>query len=218
LITCPNCGEIPETDIWVYSESLRKQDFDMSPILPTCVHCGKEVEIVHKCNGGNILVLNGTCGSGKSTIAEIFLRKGFLGIDGDCVIQTVKHKKRVEQVNFSEMAAETAVELDILSMFGDDFVLANVILPEDLDKYLEIFQSRNLEYRLFLLKPDYRTAVQRCQSRTCHGSVTPEYWIKHFYEKLNFDDRVIVVDNTSLTPEETAAYVLGMSDHPSSEV
>jgi predicted ABC-type ATPase len=199
LITCPNCGEIPKSDIWVYSESLRKQDFDMSPVLPTCVRCGKEVEIAHKCNGGNIIVLSGTCGSGKSTIAEIFLRKGFLGIDGDCVIQTVKHKK-------------TAVEIDILSMFGDDFVLATVILPEDLDKYIEIFQSRNLEYRLFLLKPDYRTAVQRCQSRTCHGSVTPEYWIRHFYEKLSFDDRVIVVDNTSLTPEETAAYVLGMSD------
>jgi predicted ABC-type ATPase len=212
LITCPNCGEIPKSDIWVYSESLRKQDFDMSPVLPTCVRCGKEVEIAHKCNGGNIIVLSGTCGSGKSTIAEIFLGNGFLGIDGDCVIQTVKHKKRVEQVNFSEMADETAVEIDILSMFGDDFVLATVILPEDLDKYIEIFQSRNLEYRLFLLKPDYRTAVQRCQSRTCHGSVTPEYWIRHFYEKLSFDDRVIVVDNTSLTPEETAAYVLGMSD------
>jgi hypothetical protein len=172
----------------------------MSPVLPTCVHCGKGVEIVHKCNGGNIIVLNGTCGSGKSTITEIFLRKGFLGIDGDCVIQTVKHKK-------------TAVEIDILSMFGDDFVLATVILPEDLDKYTEIFQSRNLEYRLFLLKPDYRTAVQRCQSRTWDGSVTPEYWIRHFYEELNFDDRVIVVDNTSLTPEETAGYIFGMSDH-----
>ena len=213
MITCPNCGEIPKSDIWVYSESLRKQDFDMSPVLPTCVRCGKEVEIAHKCNGGNIIVLSGTCGSGKSTIAEIFLGKGFLGIDGDCVIQTVKHKKRVEQVTFSEMADETAVEIDILSMFGDDFVLATVILPEDLDKYIEIFQSRNLEYRLFLLKPDYRTTVQRCQSRTCHGSVTPEYWIRHFYEKLSFDDRVIVVDNTRLTPEETAAYVLGMSDH-----
>jgi hypothetical protein len=201
LITCPNCGEIPKSDIWVYSESLRKQDFDMSPVLPTCVRCGKEVEIAHKCNGGNIIVLSGTCGN------------GFLGIDGDCVIQTVKHKKRVEQVNFSEMADETAVEIDILSMFGDDFVLATVILPEDLDKYIEIFQSRNLEYRLFLLKPDYRTAVQRCQSRTWDGSVTPEYWIRHFYEELNFDDRVIVVDNTSLTPEETAGYIFGMSDH-----
>jgi predicted ABC-type ATPase len=217
LITCPNCGEIPKSDIWVYSESLRKQDFDMSPVLPTCVHCGKEVEIVHKCNGGNVIVLNGTCGSGKSTIAEILLRKGFLVIDGDCVIQVVKHKKGTTQVDFNEIAAEIAAEIaneiDILSMFGDDFVLSTVILPEDSDKYLEIFQSRNLKYRLFLLRPEYQTAVQRCQSRTCHGSVTPEYWIRHFYEKLSFDDRMIVVDNTSLTREETAAYVLGMSDH-----
>lgn len=217
MITCPNCGEIPKSDIWVYSESLRKQDFDMSPVLPTCVHCGKEVEIVHKCNGGNVIVLNGTCGSGKSTIAEILLRKGFLVIDGDCVIQVVKHKKGTTQVDFNEIAAEIAAEIaneiDILSMFGDDFVLSTVILPEDSDKYLEIFQSRNLKYRLFLLRPEYQTAVQRCQSRTCHGSVTPEYWIRHFYEKLSFDDRMIVVDNTSLTREETAAYVLGMSDH-----
>ena len=120
----------------------------------------------------------------------------------------VKHKKGTTQVDFNEIAAEIVKEIDILSMFGDDFVLSTVILPEDLDKYIEIFQSRNLKYRLFLLKPEYQTAVMRCQSRTCHGSVTPEYWIRHFYEKLNFDDRVIVVDNTNLTPEETAAYVL----------
>ena len=213
LITRPNCGELTKRDITVYSEILRKQDFDMSPVLPTCAYCGEEVEITHRCDGGNVIVLNGTCGSGKSTIAEILLRKGFLAIDGDCVIQVVKHKKRTAQWDFNEIAAEIANEIDILSMFGDDFVLATVILPEDLDNYIEIFQSRNLEYQLFLLKPDYRTAVQRCQSRTCHASVTPEYWIRHFYEKLSFDDRVIVVDNTSLTPEETAACILGMSDH-----
>jgi len=180
----------------------------MSPVLPTCAHCGEEVEITHRCDGGNVIVLNGTCGSGKSTIAEILLRKGFLVIDGDCVIQVVKHKKRTTQWDFNEMADEIANEIDILSMFGDDFVLSIVILPEDLDKYIEIFQSRNLKFRLFLLRPEYQTAVVRCQSRTCHASVTPEYWIRHFYEKLNFDDRVIVLDNTNLTPEEAAVYVL----------
>ena len=120
----------------------------------------------------------------------------------------IKHIKGTAQWDFNEIAAEIANEIDILSMFGDDFVVSTVILPEDLDKYIEIFQSRNLEYRLFLLKPDYRTAVVRCQSRTCHASVTPEYWIRHFYEKLSFDDRVVVVDNTNMTPEETAIHVL----------
>lgn len=139
-----------------------------------------------------------------------YIRKGFLAINGDCVIQVVKHKKRTAHVDFDEIAAEIAVEIDILSMFGDDFVLSTVILPEDLDKYIEIFQSRNLKYHLFLLRPEYQTAVVRCQSRTCHASVTPEYWIRHFYEKLNFDARVNVVDNTNITPEETAAYVLNI--------
>ena len=134
MITCPNCGECAKGDIAVYSEILRKQDFDMSPVLPTCAHCGEEVEITHRCDGGSVIVLNGTCGSGKSTIAEILLRKGFLAIDGDCVIQVVKHKKGTRQVDFSEIATEIASEIDILSMFGDDFVLSTVILPEDLDK------------------------------------------------------------------------------------
>ena len=47
--------------------------------------------------------------------------------------------------------------------------------------------------------------MARCQSRVCHGSVTPEYWIRQFYEKLDFDGRVNVIDNTNMTPEETAA-------------
>ena len=208
MITCTNCGELEVSDITIYRESLRKQDFSMLPVLPACGRCGGEVEITHRCNGGTIIVLNGTCGSGKSTIAEILLGKGFLVIDGDCVIQVIQHKKGTTQWDFNEMADETASEIDILSIFGGNLVLSTVILPEDLDKYIGIFQSRNLKYRLFLFKPDYRTAVERCQSRTCHASVTPEYWIKYFYEKLHFDDRVIVVDNTRLTPEETAAYVL----------
>jgi len=210
MITCPNCGELAISDIKVYSESLREQDFSMSPILPTCVHCGEEVEVTHRCNGGTIIVLNGTCGSGKSTIAEILAEKGFLVIDGDCVIQSIKHKKRKKQVDLSEMADEIASEIDVLSMFGDNLVLSTVIRPEDLDRYIGIFQSRNMKYRLFLLKPEYQTAVERCQSRTCHPRVTPEYWIKYFYEMLDFDDRVIIVDNTNLTQEETAVQVLLM--------
>lgn len=208
MITCSGCGELEINDITIYSENLRKQDFSMLPVLPTCNHCGEEVEISHRCNGGNIIVLNGTCGSGKSTIAELLANKGFLVVDGDCVLQSVKHKKGINQTDFNEMADEIAIELDILSMFGDNFVLSTVILPEDFDRYLGVFQSRNLKYRLFLLKPEYQTALERCQSRTCHASVTPEYWIKYFYERLNFDDRVIVVDNTNLTPEETVAHIL----------
>lgn len=208
MITCPNCGELPKNGINIYNDSLRRQNFDISPILPTCKMCGAEVSVEYQCNGGNIVVINGTSGSGKSTVAEVIVGKGFLVIDGDCVIQTVRHKTGKKQYEWGELIDEIAREIDLLSLFGENIVLSHIILPEDLVKYIEIFESRNIQYKFFLLKPDYQTAVERCQTRTCHTSVTPEYWIKHFYDLLIFDDRVLNVDNTSMTPDETANYIL----------
>ena len=208
MITCPNCGELTKDDVQIYNESLRKQSFSLSPILPVCKLCGSEITVTHQCSGGNIIVINGTSGSGKSTIAEILVEKGFIAIDGDCVIQTVRHKTGKKQYEWDELIDEIACEIDILSLYGENIVLSHVVLPEDLDKYIKIFVTRNLKYKFVLLKPDYQTAVERCQSRTCHTSVTPEYWIKHFYDLLKFDDRVTVVDNTDMTPEETADYII----------
>jgi hypothetical protein len=74
--------------------------------VTACTHYGKEAEITHRCSSGSVIILNGTCGSGKSTAAEILLGKGFLAIDGDCVIQVVKHKKGTPQWDFNEVAAE----------------------------------------------------------------------------------------------------------------
>jgi adenylate kinase family enzyme len=170
--------------------------------------CGAEVSVEYQCNGGKIVVINGTSGSGKSTVAEVLVRKGFLAIDGDCVIQTVRHKTGKKQYEWGDLIDEIAREIDLLSLFCENITLSHVILPEDLDRYIEIFESRNMQYKVFLLKPDYQIAVERCQTRTCHTSVTPEYWIKHFYDLLIFDDSVLNVDNTYMTPEETANYIL----------
>lgn len=208
MITCPNCGEIAINEIKILNESLRKQNFSITPILPTCKHCGAEASISHTCNGGNIIILNGTCGSRKSTVAELLIDKGFLAIDGDCVMQVVRHKKNIKQVAFCDMFDEIASEIDILSIFSENIVLSHVILPEDLDKFIEIFEARKMNYKFFLLKPDYQTAVERCKTRTCHTSVTPEYWVKHFYDLLVFDERVEVVDNTNMTAEQTVEHIL----------
>lgn len=207
MIHCPNCGALAKDEIQIYNESLRKQNFSLSPVLPVCKRCGADVAVHHGCGGGNVVVLNGTCGSGKSTIAELLAAKGYLAIDGDCAIQAVKYKRNAKQVDFHAIAEEIACELDILSLFGENFVVSAVIMPEDLDQYVSIFESRNVSYQFFLLRPAYRTAVERCQARTCHGSVTPEYWIEYFYDRLQFDGRVIVIDNTDLTAEETAEHI-----------
>ena len=207
MITYPNCGKLKITEIKIYNENLRKQNLEIFPVFPTCKVCAAELNIKHKCSGGNIIVLNGTCGSGKSTIAEILAKKGFLAIDGDCVIQTVKHKKNISQVGFNNMAEEIAYEIDILSLIGKNFVLAGIITPEDIEKYKKIFTSRALNHKFFLLKPKYETTLNRCQTRTCHTSITPEYWIKHFYELLNFGEEVMVVDNTNMTADKTAEHI-----------
>ena len=50
--------------------------------------------------------------------------------------------------------------------------------------------------------------LQRCQTRTCHKSITPEYWIDYFYRLLEYEDGVIPVDSTDMTPQQTAEYIL----------
>jgi|GEM_PF-16201 len=214
-ITCPNCGQRTRDEISIFNKKLRKQNFALTPILPICRQCNAEVQIKNHCNGGNIVVLNGTCGSGKSTVAEKLMQKGFLAIDGDCVMQAVKHKIGAA-VHFQDAAMVEAIAyaLDVLSIYGNNFVLAHVLMPEDINKYIEIFEARSLTYQFFLLKPEYETAVARCQARTCHTSVTPTEWIKHFYDALSFDDSVEVVDSTFMTASETADYILKKTNTP----
>ncbi len=208
MITCPNCGTLTKDQIDIYNVELRKQNFGHVPILPTCKICNAEVKNSHLCNGGNIIVLNGTCGSGKSTIAEIMVHKGFLAIDGDCALQSAKHKRNGEKVDYRELVDEIAEEIDWLSLYSDNIVLATVIHPDDIDRYKKTFEKRNLNYRFILLKPRYEVVLQRCQTRTCHKSITPEYWIDYFYKLLNFKDEVEVVDNTDMTPEETIEHIM----------
>jgi len=209
MITCPNCGKIMKEDMQIYNDNLRKQNINISPVLPICRLCGAEVAVSHTCSAGKIIVINGTCGSGKSTIAEILQDKGYLAIDGDCVIQSVRHKKGIKQYEWNELISEIAYEIDILSLFGESIVLSHVVLPEDLEKFIEIFEARNLKYKFILLKPEYQTAVVRCKTRTCHTNITPEMWIKHFYDILEFDnDKIDIVDNTNMTAQETAEVIL----------
>jgi len=112
MIICPNCGKKSKDDILIYNEALRKQRFRLSPILPTCKSCGAEATVSHKCKGGNIIILNGTCGSGKSTIAELLQDRGWLAVDGDCAIQVIKHKydEGFKPINNTNMTAEETIE------------------------------------------------------------------------------------------------------------
>lgn len=211
MFNCPNCGKIVKDNIKIYDKSLKKQNIGILPILPTCKFCGAEVAVSHICNECNIIVLNGTCGSGKSTIAELLADKGWLVIDGDCAIQSLRHKKGTKQYEWNELISEIAFEIDVLSFFCKNIVLSHIVLAEDYKRYIELFESHNIKYKMILLKPEYQTAVERCKTRICHDNITPEKWIRHFYDILDFNDGEFdIIDNSNMTAQETSEIILNM--------
>ena len=92
-------------------------------------------------------------------------------------------------------------------------VLSHIILPEDWDRYIAMFSWRKLRYRHILLKPDIDTVISRCNIRTCHKSVTPEYWIRYFHDRFLFcdSDGIFVIDNTDLSVDETIMWIMETS-------
>ena len=212
-IICPVCGEIDKSLVEIYNINLRKQDFAMSPIMPTCKQCNSEIEVNNPPKGAELIVLNGTCGSGKSTIAEeIMKRYGYAVIDGDCMLQVLRHRLGSNKIDYNSDKAldEIGREIDILAAFGYMIVLSHIILPEDWHRYKAIFEERELRYRHFLLKPDIDTVISRCNTRTCHKSVTPEYWIRYFHERLLYGEGadITVIDNTNLSINATVMRIM----------
>ncbi len=216
---CPKCGHVHSNNIKIYNERLRKQNFIISPILPTCLSCGSEVTLIKQPvlgNGCKVIMLTGTCGSGKSSTAEILMKiYGFDVIDGDCVMQVVKHKFGVNKVEYNEpaMYREIEYQIDILLALKKDIVISNVVTLQDLQVYRNIFKQRNICYQVFLLQPRYASAIARTQTRTCHKSITPEEWVKYFYDELSlfqnkYNEDVIILDNSDYTVEESADKIL----------
>lgn len=217
--SCPKCGQIPKENIELYNMALRKQNFNISPILPTCLHCGAEVTL----NNGDsynldvkVIVLTGTCASGKSSTAEILKMKyGFEVIDGDCVMQVVKHKLGISKIEYdaASMYAEIENQIDILLALKKNIVISHVITVKDIDIYRKMFERRNLKYKIFILHPKLEAAIARSKTRTCHKSVTPEEWVEYFYNKLDeFKEKnnedVICFDNSDFSLEESVDRIL----------
>ena len=210
-IICPTCGSITKEDVVLYDVLLRRQRFGHTPMNPRCKACGHEVAIHNPASGGQVIVVNGTCGSGKSTVAwELMQHHGYYAIDSDCVVQSVKHKLGMEKVspNAPEALAEMAYEMDVIRLYSDKIVLAQVILPEELSWYEQFFAQRHMTFHCFLLQPTCDEALARCQTRTCHPQPTPEYWVRFFYEKTDCKEQMTVIDNTQQTVAETTQAIL----------
>jgi len=105
------------------------------------------------------------------------------------------------------MLEEIGNEIDILSAYSSNIVVSHVIMPADIHKYINLFESKGMVYRIILLRPNYETALQRTKTRTCHTSTTPEEWVRYFYDRLIFRD-VEILDNTNLTVEQSVHEIM----------
>lgn len=216
---CPKCGNIINENIKIYNENLRKQNFSISPILPTCLLCGSEITLkngeVNNCDS-KVIVLTGTSASGKSATAEILMHKyEFEVIDGDCVMQVVKYKLGNNKIKYNEpqVYEEIEMEIDILLGLQKNIVISHVITPQDIDIYRKMLRYRKLNYKIFLLQPRYTAAIARSKTRTCHKSITTEEWVKHFYEELNIFEKhiyedIIIFDNSDYSLEESVDKIM----------
>jgi len=208
-ILCPVCGKIGEEEMSLEDASLRRQAFIMSPIVPFCRNCGSRVLVSWESRPIRVIILSGTCGSGKSSVAE-YLHKhmGLWVIDGDCAIQAAKARYGVQKPSRELIYLEIADEIRLLVSLHRDIVLSHVIEPEDITRYTNLMEALDLRWRYFLLQPSFETALARTRERTCHASVTPEEWVRHYYDRLfqpaEAAGPVRVYDNTAETVGETA--------------
>lgn len=213
---CPHCGEV--TQCVLHSGQVKQQKtISIKPILPTCIACGAEVRLCHAPvprRDARLLALTGTCASGKSTIAEVLVaRYGFSAIDGNNVMDVIRHKSGVARVAFNgtELLKEIEDEIDMLLALQQDIVLAHVIIPDDLPRYRRMFRSRGLHYKLCVLQPEYAAAVTRSRTRTSFQTLTDETWVRHFHQAMmgfQPDEDVLIFVNTACSAEESAEKIL----------
>lgn len=222
LWQCPQCGEVAEYSLH-RNDVQQKKHISIKPILPNCVACGADIRLLYPTKpraDARLIALTGTCASGKSTTAEALIaRHGFCGIDGNVVsYDVIRHKLGITRCAFNSMEVlqEIALEIDILLALGKDIVLSQVIIPQDLPTYREMFRSRGLRYKIFVLQPQYMTAVSRSKKRNCFPSTTLEEWIKHFHDAMHDftpKDDVVIFDNTALSVEESAERIIQLFHH-----
>lgn len=140
---------------------------------------------------------------------------GFGVIDGDCVMQVVKHKLGAHKIEYNapQMYMEIENQIDILLGLKKDIVISNIVTTQDIQIYRKIFKQRALNYKIFLLQPKYASAIARTKTRTCHKSITPEEWVKYFYDELSTfknqsNEDVIIFDNSDYSVEKAANKIL----------
>jgi gluconate kinase len=156
----------------------------------------------------SVLLLTGTCASGKTTVGELLEKDyGYHHIDGDDVWNAVKLEQG-KGVGWNE------IHQDILNhclqkMYSSNVVITHVIYPEIFPVYTSFFERERMAMTLVVLVPTIDTVYQRNNTRTCWSVPTPQKYIDDIYGKLSSNEYLpYFLDTTHQKPEQTVSQVL----------
>ena len=214
MSSCQKCGVLLRGNVSAYCEALSKGGFKFAPIYPRCEICREPVEITTKADGGEIIVINGTCGAGKTTMAQELIKHGFSPIDGDLVMHIIKTKTG-KKPGFDEeiVSEEIAKAIDAIAFEKKEprIVLAHVVFEEHLERFKKIFETRNMKYRFIMLRPNKEIAKARCRDREVHPQKTPDEWVDFFCENLSGDNLGEIIDNGDISVEAAVEMILRLN-------
>lgn len=163
-----------------------------------------------------LLILNGPCGVGKSTVAEIIHTqlRGSVLVNLDTIRRFVsRHRERPAESHAISVALTTAM-LKVCAHHGSDVIVDKMLYDDAvLDAFRETVQRMNGAVFEFLLWADKKTVVARSDKRGYrqNGLFTKEKCVL-FWETM--DDfrkkrkRAIVVDTTNRTPTDIATDIM----------
>lgn len=216
---CPCCGEVT-TEAATGALELYRADGVFNKhskrFGPWCRACGRRA-LFHEGEGppapvphpptARVLLLSGTCASGKSTVSYLLSeRYGLAQIDGDWILD-LRRRELGRKVSLEETHESMLAMAVGMVALGRSAVIAHVILPQALAWYRAHLAARRIVHRAVVLMPPMDTLLERNRTRDCWPQPTPEYWVHKFVDGLRAGPEsvhALFYDNSRETADETA--------------
>ena len=173
-----------------------------------------------------VIILTGTCGSGKSTVASLIAKSGWLHISEDDLWKekfgkqrgpfgSEEHRKKRQQVHEEVFRILTRGLSDQRSVVIDATVHESP--PEAFQEYRSWFEAHGIAWSLRVLHPDLDVAIRRDAMRSGWHAGSDRVSDLH----AKFTGAVFAegcfIDTSNDTPEETMLRVLALPKPPSQD-
>ncbi len=165
-----------------------------------------------------VLLLTGTCGSGKSTVAQCLAeRHGWARVSEDEVWRAHFHRRRGEPGTEEHRRRRGIVRAEVMGRVraaagaGRDVVVDATVheaTPDSLGDYAERLEREQLRWSIRVLHPRLEVAVARDAERpdwSAGAAGVESLWRKFTGERLGPD---AFLDTSDETPEQSAGRVL----------